>query len=158
MIGLGRLAVAQGHNERATRLLGAAESMREATGSALPPPVEEAYDQNLSALRSLLGEETFTALWTEGKAMGFEEAVEFALTEEERLPPDEPSLTLTQREQEIAGLIARGLTNRRIAQELTLSERTVDTHVGKILKKLGVSSREQVASRLAEQQPLAPDR
>jgi predicted ATPase/DNA-binding SARP family transcriptional activator/DNA-binding CsgD family transcriptional regulator len=160
LVGLGRLAVARGHNERAARLLGAAESMREATGSALPPPIREAHDQNVATIRSALGEETFTALWTQGRAMSFEEAVEFALAEEPASTPpgDELSSVLTRREREVAALIARGLTNRKIARELTLSERTVDTHVRNILKKLGVGSREQVASRLAEQQPLAPDR
>jgi DNA-binding NarL/FixJ family response regulator len=90
----------------------------------------------------------------------FEEAVEFALAEEpaSKPPGDELSFVLTRREREVAALITRGLTNRKIARELTLSERTVDTHVRNILKKLGVGSREQVASRLAEQQPLAPDR
>ena len=158
LIGLGRLAVVQGHIERAARLLGAAESMREATGSALPPQVKEAHDQNVGTIRSELGEEMFTSLWAQGREMSFEEAVEFALREEQRPPPDEPSSALTQREQEISALVARGLTNRRIAKELTLSKRTVDTHVGRILKKLGVSSREQVAACLAEQQPLTPDR
>jgi predicted ATPase/DNA-binding SARP family transcriptional activator/DNA-binding CsgD family transcriptional regulator len=160
LVGLGRLAVARGYNERAARLLGAAESMREATGSALPPPIREAHDQNVATLRPALGEQTFTALWTQGSAMSFEEAVEFALAEEpaSKPPGDELSSTLTRREREVAALIARGLTNRKIAKELTLSERTVDTHVRNILKKLGVGSREQVASRLVEQQPLAPDR
>jgi DNA-binding NarL/FixJ family response regulator len=42
------------------------------------------------------------------------------------------------------------LTNRQIAKELLISERTVDHHVEKILKKLNLSSREQVASCLPE--------
>jgi DNA-binding NarL/FixJ family response regulator len=46
--------------------------------------------------------------------------------------------------------VARGLTNRRIAEELFVAERTVDHHVSNILKKLNLSSREQVASRLGD--------
>jgi DNA-binding NarL/FixJ family response regulator len=42
---------------------------------------------------------------------------------------------------EAALLIARGLTNRQIALELSICEHTAATHVGKILKKLGLSSR-----------------
>ena len=47
-------------------------------------------------------------------------------------------------------LVSRGLTNRQIANELFISERTVDHHVEKILKKLELPSRELVASRLAQ--------
>lgn len=57
---------------------------------------------------------------------------------------------LTGREEEIAALVASGLTNSRIAEELSISARTVDTHVGRILKKLGLHSREQVADRIGE--------
>ena len=55
-----------------------------------------------------------------------------------------PSTSLTRREKEVAALIERGLTNRRISTELTISERTVDNHVANILKKLGLRSRAQI--------------
>ena len=42
--------------------------------------------------------------------------------------------------------MARGLTNRQIAEELSISERTVENHIGKIFKKLGFSSRSQIAA------------
>jgi Bacterial regulatory proteins, luxR family len=45
-------------------------------------------------------------------------------------------LPLTKRESEVASLIAHGLTNRRIGQQLFIAERTVDTHVSRILAKL----------------------
>jgi DNA-binding NarL/FixJ family response regulator len=47
-------------------------------------------------------------------------------------------------------MVAQGYTNGQIASELFISERTVDHHVEKVLKKLELCSREQVASRLAE--------
>jgi two-component system, NarL family, response regulator LiaR len=52
---------------------------------------------------------------------------------------------LTPREREVLVLIARGFPNKRIARELTLSEKTVKTHVGHVLAKLGVSDRTQAA-------------
>lgn len=53
---------------------------------------------------------------------------------------------LTEREREVAVLIARGKSNRDIAQELFVSERTAATHVSNILNKLGLSSRVQIAA------------
>jgi len=57
----------------------------------------------------------------------------------------EPLDRLTPREREVLVLIARGFPNKRIARELTLSEKTVKTHVGHVLAKLGVSDRTQAA-------------
>jgi non-specific serine/threonine protein kinase len=100
--------------------------------------------------------------------MTFEEAVVYALSEEEpdpsanRLPlgspTNEPLSSLTDREREVATLVARGLTNRQVAQELAISERTAENHVAKILRKLGLSSRIQIASWATEGQPSAPNR
>jgi NarL family two-component system response regulator LiaR len=59
------------------------------------------------------------------------------------LPPTEEPLT--QRELEVLGLIARGLSNRDIAAELVLSEATVRYHVTNILSKLHLANRTQAA-------------
>lgn len=52
-----------------------------------------------------------------------------------------PSTVLTSREEEVLTHIAKGLTNRQIAERLVVSEKTVATHVGHILTKLGLPSR-----------------
>jgi DNA-binding NarL/FixJ family response regulator len=65
---------------------------------------------------------------------------------------------LTTREVEIAGLIALAKSNRAIAEELVLSERTVETHVSNILAKLGFSSRVQLAAWAVENDLRKPDR
>ena len=52
---------------------------------------------------------------------------------------------LTEREREVAKFIAQGKSNREIADELVVSYRTVETHVGTILSKLAYSSRAQIA-------------
>jgi DNA-binding NarL/FixJ family response regulator len=69
--------------------------------------------------------------------------------------PEEPSaaqppVVLTRREREVASLVAQGLTNRQIASELVIGERTVETHVRNLLKKLGLNSRDQVNIRMSE--------
>jgi DNA-binding NarL/FixJ family response regulator len=57
---------------------------------------------------------------------------------------------LTDREQEVLTLLARGLTNKAIAVELDISEHTVRFHVSAILGKLGAESRTEAAMRAAQ--------
>jgi DNA-binding NarL/FixJ family response regulator len=60
-------------------------------------------------------------------------------------PADRPPDPLTPREREVLELIGRGLSNKRIARELGIAEKTVKTHVGHVLAKLGVTDRTQAA-------------
>ena len=57
---------------------------------------------------------------------------------------------LTEREREVAVLIAQGKSNREIADLLVVSERTIETHVGNIFSKLGFASRTQIAAWAVE--------
>ena len=57
---------------------------------------------------------------------------------------------LTPREREVARFLSQGKSNREIAEELVLSERTVENHVGNILTKLGFDSRAQIAVWVVE--------
>lgn len=67
-----------------------------------------------------------------------------------RLPPaGRPDLLLTDREAEIAHLVARGLTNRQIAEQLVVSVRTVESHVYQACRKLGVASRRELGPLVA---------
>jgi NarL family two-component system response regulator LiaR len=58
---------------------------------------------------------------------------------------DEHAERLTPREQQVLDLIGHGLSNKRIAQELGVAEKTVKTHVSHVLAKLGVADRTQAA-------------
>jgi DNA-binding NarL/FixJ family response regulator len=68
--------------------------------------------------------------------------------------PDAPE-PLTDREQEVLVLLARGRANKEIARDLQIGEKTVKTHVSNILSKLGVQSRTQ-AALYAVRQGLVP--
>jgi DNA-binding NarL/FixJ family response regulator len=57
----------------------------------------------------------------------------------------------------VATLVSRGLTNRQISEELYLSERTIENHVSKILRKLELASRTEIAAWATEQRLLAPN-
>ncbi|WP_460073672.1 helix-turn-helix transcriptional regulator [Streptomyces sp. YKOK-I1] len=63
--------------------------------------------------------------------------------------PERRLAELTAREREIAGLVAEGLTSPAIADRLCLSRRTVETHVSRIYRKTGVSSRAALAALIA---------
>lgn len=62
-----------------------------------------------------------------------------------RDPVDEALGSLTAREREVLECLTNGLTNRQIARDLGVAEKTVKTHVGNVLAKLGVADRTQAA-------------
>jgi len=65
-------------------------------------------------------------------------------------PPIAVSSPLTQREQTVLSLVARGLTNREIARRLGIADKTVSVHVSNLLGKLGLTSRTQAALYAAQ--------
>ncbi len=167
---LAGLAASRKQPVRAARLWGAAEGMEEAYDVHLSPMALSLinYEGRLSMARSQLDEEAWSAAWAQGKAMPLERVVGYALSEEEEEHEPPPTLVavpeqhsppaadqragrLTAREREVALLVGRGLTNRQIAKELSISERTVSTHLSKILKKLELNSRAQLAAWITEQ-------
>lgn len=147
------LAGMQGRPVRSARLWGAGESLLEEIGTILSPVERDFYGPYIEAAHARLDEGAFEAAWSEGKAMTQEEAVEYGLevagpdVPETSVPEGEATRTLSRREQEVATLVAQELTNRQIAQELSVSERTVETHVRNVFKKLGLKSRFQLADR-----------
>jgi len=75
---LANIARAQGDPERAARLLGAAEALREAVGIPVEPFRRADYDRDVAAVRAALSAATFAAAWAQGRAMPLEQAVAYA--------------------------------------------------------------------------------
>jgi predicted ATPase/DNA-binding SARP family transcriptional activator/DNA-binding CsgD family transcriptional regulator len=159
--GLACSAASRGEVKRAARLFGAAQTLREAVGYQQPPRERTLGEPYRDAARSRLSEAEWEVAFAEGRDMGLDEAVEYALSEEgpatplitspEQSSAEESPPTLTRREREVANLLERRFTNRQIASKLHLSERTVDKHVTNILRKLNLHSREQVGARMAKE-------
>ncbi|MDQ3810087.1 MAG: LuxR family transcriptional regulator, partial [Chloroflexota bacterium] len=160
--GFGEIAAASGRAERAARLLGAAQALRDVNGSTVQPVNRPIHARSLAAARQALGETAFTTAWEAGRATPLEQVVEEALAPGRLAspagePPTRPTAAtmLSAREWEVAGLIARGLTNPQIAEQLVISRRTADRHVSNILDKLGFAHRGQIAAWAVERRALA---
>jgi predicted ATPase/DNA-binding SARP family transcriptional activator/DNA-binding CsgD family transcriptional regulator len=163
--GMASLAAARGEDIRAAHLWGAAEAAREVTDIALPPGDRALHQPHLAAVRSRLGEKVWEQALADGRVMSLEEATAYALSRKteppttpapEQPPATEPLCELTRREQEVVFLVAHGLTNRQISGRLGISERTAGNHVARILRKLGLRSRTQIASWATERRLPAP--
>jgi DNA-binding NarL/FixJ family response regulator len=125
-------AGAEGATQKAARLFGAAQALREATGFLLEPALRALAEPYLVGARSQLEEDAWTEAWEEGGAMSMQTAIEYALSKEDysttsSAPEQPPSSArehpagLTSREVEVLGLVAEGLTNPKVAQRLFLS-------------------------------------
>lgn len=153
-------AGAEGDPEKSARLLGAARTVWQRLGTtiaAFGPHIEQDSLAAERRLRDAVDEAALSGLL--GSQVGATigdlvcSALEPGGTPESRTPRARAAAIsqkspLTKREQEIAALVAGGLSNRAIADRLVISRRTVDGHVERILDKLGVHSRTQVVSWL----------
>ena len=147
LVNVARAAAEQKQAWRAARLLAASNVLCDTVGIRWGVPQQRDYDHGLAAARTALGESSFAAAWAEGRALSLDQAVTEALTMQEPKPSTEVRTRrrlpggLTEREAEVLRLVAQGKTNRQVADELVLSERTVAHHLGSIFSRLGVSSR-----------------
>jgi non-specific serine/threonine protein kinase len=151
---LGLTAARRGQSNLVAHLFGAADQLEQVTGSPWPRMFQAEYEQATANVRARLGDAAFEQAWAEGRHMPTEELANSILSTDgpqgRRRSGVGPQPVLSAREQEVAILIARGYTNRQIADLLIVAPRTVDTHVERILQKLQVHSRVQVAAWVTE--------
>jgi len=146
-------AASSGQPRLAARLLGAAEAVGSGAGAGMTGPAMPLLSRAKDAAVSALGTSRFENEYATGGRIGREAALRLALGEAEDVDvgarDDLATGPLARREVDVARLVAEGLTNKQIGARLFISERTVATHVGNILNKLGFDSRAQIAGWMA---------
>jgi non-specific serine/threonine protein kinase len=164
---LADLGLDAGQAAHAARLLAATESLRavaSTSGHSAPPATRQ---RRVAAARAGLDDAAFAAAWAQGGAMDVDAAAAYALEHHRRAGAAAPRryaaavpsalAVFTPREREVLGYLARGLSNRQIADALVVTVRTAEKHVDNVIGKLGLASRAQVAVWAAAQRlPEAP--
>ena len=151
------VAAAAAYLPAAVRLWAVAERMAEERGDAFQPPERLVYEGAVARLRARLGEDAFEAERVAGREWPEDEAVAAALSldlSSAVAPTPAPSglpsgafSNLSAREIEVLRLVANGWTNDRIAEELFLSPRTVQTHLTNVFRKIDVDNRTEAVRR-----------
>ncbi|MEM8532991.1 MAG: tetratricopeptide repeat protein [Chloroflexota bacterium] len=156
-----RLAYKQKDFLRATVLCGSADALRETIGAPLPIRERSNHQHLIDKIKNSLASEEFSSMWDRGRGLTPEQALadkpqsvpvihsdmqtSSVVTEHEvgTVPAG-----LTSREVEVLRLVAQGMTNAQIADQLILSRLTVNAHLRSIYSKLDVNTR-SAATRFA---------
>jgi non-specific serine/threonine protein kinase len=147
LAGLAGVAADAGADRRAAELFAAGHALLERIGAPLAPADHVVLIGDLDAVRHRLPPAEFERAWDAGQTLSLEQATVLATAWDPDLQtaPARPTDPLSHREREVSALVARGLTNRRIGTELSISEKTVASHVAHIMTKLDMRSRAQIA-------------
>jgi non-specific serine/threonine protein kinase len=167
------IAASGRQHERAAILLGAATGLLQAISTTLDgyQHLVGHHQECKRQARRALGEAAFQAAYDRGLELPADDAIAYAL---QQSPPGRPASAasgatakapalapsapgpaapLTPRQLQVARLVAGGRSNKQIAAELVISQRTAENHVENILARLGFTSRVQVAAWAAASQP-----
>lgn len=150
------MAAADGSSERAATLLGASHGLMRSVGASLAGQrhLVPLHEQYAATARAGLGDAAFDQAFRRGAQLNLDEVVACAMGKPQRggngFETDQGEPTLTRREQEIAELVAQGMSNKSIAGSLVISQRTAESHVEHILNKLGFTSRSQIAAWVSQ--------
>lgn len=167
---LGWLAARSGAQQRAAWLLGGADPLWRRAGGRLAavPAFERLHAEAVARCSAALKGQRFADLFARGTRYPLEPLIVFARGDAAApAAPAAPAAagedggvrlpgSLTTREQEIAALVAAGLSNRQIAEKLFISRRTVDAHLEHIFAKLGITSRVMLTIQLREHSTETP--
>lgn len=158
---------ANGDGCAAARLFGATETLLLNVTTALPMTDRVQWEHTQQLIHHLLDEESLQAARAEGRTLTLQQVVDVVFTADQ--PPRSEAVAtpvappigngkngLSAREAQVAALLAQGKSNREIAEQLVVGVKSVETYVTRILNKLGLSSRLQVALWAVEQGVGAP--
>jgi DNA-binding CsgD family transcriptional regulator/tetratricopeptide (TPR) repeat protein len=144
---LGCVAASLDSGAEALRCFGAAEAARAEIGLATPLPVADTIARWRVALVESFGADAVDECWAEGFALGLDRAVEYvSRARGERKRPNAGWASLTPTERRVAELVAEGLTNPQIAEQMFIARGTAKVHVSHIFAKLGLSNRAELAA------------
>jgi predicted ATPase/DNA-binding CsgD family transcriptional regulator/transcriptional regulator with XRE-family HTH domain len=153
LIQLARVAALTQRPAQAARWLGASEAQLEAQGASLAPVNRPTIEPIMAIVRGSLSEAEIKDAWSAGRRLSLEQVVAEATAD----PAATVSLAsapagthglLTPREWDVARLLATGQSDRQIAGSLGIAVNTASVHVHRVLAKLGLHSRWQVATDL----------
>ncbi|MFI5933930.1 ATP-binding protein [Actinoplanes sp. NPDC051494] len=136
-----------GQPQRAARLLAAAGALSDRAGVVVSDARRDQLGEAVRSLRRQLGPAAFAEAWAEGTRSRPAAMVAEALAVGEARPAADRAgaALLTPRQLQVAQSVAEGLTNRQIAGRLGIAEWTVVNHVRQVMRRLGCTSRVQVA-------------
>jgi non-specific serine/threonine protein kinase len=144
--GIAAIALARAEPARAATLLGASRGLADRLGVQFV--AHHVYAERvLERAKARIAGDRFAGPWAAGVAMSIDEAIQAAFSLLEAAVADHKARgVLSPRELDVLRLIANGRPDREIADILSISVRTVETHVASILAKLGANSRTEAAA------------
>lgn len=146
---LAGLAAAGGRHSHAARLLGATQAARDANGYARAPQDSHRHEGDLALIRQALSAQELDAAFAQGARLSMDEALaQVSRGRGRRGRPAGGWASLTDAEQQVAELVAEGLTNRDIAERLFITPGTVRRHVSHIFSKLQITGRVRLAQKV----------
>ncbi len=160
--GIAGMATSLERPTSAARLFGATDALFARIGASMWPVDKVDDDRHRASARAGLGEDAFATAYAAGQALPLEQAIAEAFAVQDEIDAaaraaeassfDEPvaAVGLTSRELEILRLLTRRATDREIADQLSISPRTVMHHVSNLLAKLGAANRRAAAAWAAE--------
>jgi DNA-binding CsgD family transcriptional regulator len=141
--------IARRRPEDALKVAAAAVALRARVGGSFPPFYRDRLDGACAVAVAEAGVGPGAdRVWSAGSRLSVDQAV--ALAFGDSTPRSASSSGLSRRELEVAELVAVGLANKAIAQQLQLSVRTVESHVRHALTRLGLDNRTQLATSARE--------
>jgi DNA-binding CsgD family transcriptional regulator/tetratricopeptide (TPR) repeat protein len=148
---LAQVAVEQGQAEVGANLMGAFENelLRMHAENAVMPGFADIRKDYARRMQDALGETRYQSAFNHGSQLTLDDAVAQALGRRTPRRParrQDPFGQLSSREREVAHLVAQGLSNKEIADRLVISTRTAEGHVQRMLVKLGLTNRAQLAA------------